>query len=280
MIGGRFHQSLARQAIAMTPQYGEAIADLVKGIGLVDLWGRIGWADVKRRYRRTALGPFWSSFSLAVFVVAMGLVWANLWNINPKEYLPYLASGMLTWALLTSFIMEGCNVFVSAEGLIKQMRINYTMLLCAMVWRNVIAFAHNLIVYVPLYIYGGLPLSANILLVIPGLFFLCLNGLWIGLVLGILCARYRDIQQVVTSLLQISMFVTPIFWSPAQLKGRQIVIVDYNMLYHYVEIVRDPMLGQPPSLRSWLMVGLATIVGWSFAIFLFSRFRRRIPYWV
>jgi lipopolysaccharide transport system permease protein len=269
-----------KQAIAMNPHYGEAVADLIEGVGLVDLWGRMGWADIRRRYRRTVLGPFWSSFSLAVFVSTMGFVWATLWKINPKEYLPYLASGMLTWQLLTAFITEGCQVFVAAESLIKQLRINYTMLLCAMVWRNLIAFAHNFVVYVPVFIYSGLPLSANVLMVIPGLIFLCLNGVWMSLVLGILCARYRDVQQVVATLLQVLIFITPIFWSPAQLAGIQTVLVDYNMLYHYVEIVRDPLLGQPSSARSWLMVGLATVIGWSFAIYLFSRFRRRIAYWV
>ena len=267
----------------MTPQYWEAFTDLFEGIRLVDLWARIGWADVKRRYRRTVFGPFWSSFSLAVFVCTMGLVFATLWKIDPKEYLPYLASGMMTWVLLTSFLTEGCTVFIAAEGLIKQQRINHTMLLCAMVWRNLITFAHNLAVYIPIYIYGGLPLTANVLLVVPGIFFLCLNGLWIALVLGMLCARYRDIQQVVATLIQISMFVTPIFWSPAQLAEHsrvQFLFVDYNMLYHYVEIVRSPLLGQLPSANSWLMVVLATILGWALAIFLFSRFRRRIAYWL
>ncbi len=264
----------------MTPQYGEAVAELIEGVGLVDLWGRMGWADVKRRYRRTIFGPFWSSVSLAIFVLAMGTTFAALWNLDPKEYLPFLTSGMMTWLLLSAFITEGCQVFVAAEGLIKQLRINYTMLLCTMIWRNLIAFAHNFVVYVPIYIYGGLPLSANVLWAVPGVVFLCINGMWIALVLGILCTRYRDIQQVVGALLQISIFVTPIFWSPAQLSGRLTVLVDYNMLYHYVEIVRDPLLGQPPSIRSWMMVGFATVAGWGLALFLYGRFRRRIAYWL
>jgi homopolymeric O-antigen transport system permease protein len=275
-----FFRNPALQTIAMTPQYGEAVADLFEGIGLVGLWGRMGWAEIKRRYRRTVFGPFWSTLSLAIFVGSMGFVWATLFKIDPKQYLPYLASGMLTWVLFTAFITEGCMVFIAAENLIKQQRINYTMLLCAMVWRNLITFAHNIVVYVPVYIYGGLPLTANVLMAIPGLVFLCLNGMWIALVLGILCARYRDMQQVVATLLQVSIFVTPIFWSPAQLTGRSMVFVNYNLLYHYVEIVRDPLLGQRPSAWSWFMVAIATVVGWSLAIFLFSRFRRRIPYWL
>jgi ABC-type polysaccharide/polyol phosphate export permease len=160
------------------------------------------------------------------------------------------------------------------------LRISYMMLVCSLIWRNLIAFIHNLVIYIPICIYGQVPVNIYTLAVIPGLFFLCLNGAWIVIVLGLLCARFRDTQQVVLSLLQISMFVTPILWSPKLLKGRAVVLVDYNMIYHYIVIVRDPLLGQPPSAWSWFMVIVATIVGWAFTLYLYSRFQRRIAYWL
>jgi ABC-type polysaccharide/polyol phosphate export permease len=264
----------------MTPHYAEALADITHGVSLVEMWGRMGWADVKRRYRRTAIGPFWQSLSLLIFVLAMSVVWASLFHMDVKEYLPYLNSGMMVWWLISAFITEGSLVFVSAEALIKQLKISYMMLICAMVWRNLIAFAHNLLIYIPVYFYAGLPINRYLLLAIPGLVVLCINGVWIALVLGMLVARYRDVQQIVASFLQIALFITPIFWSPAQLTGPKTLLVKLNMLYHYVEIVRDPLLGKPPSAESWAMVALATICGWSLALFLFARFRRRIAYWV
>jgi ABC-type polysaccharide/polyol phosphate export permease len=264
----------------MTPHYGEALADIAHGVTLVDMWGRMGWADVKRRYRRTVIGPFWQSLSLLIFVLAMSVVWASLFNMNVKEYLPYLNSGMMVWMLLSAFITDGSAIFISAEGLIKQLKISYTMLICAMLWRSLITFAHNLAIYVPIYLLAGLPINGYLLLAIPGLAILCLNGAWIAFVLGMLVARYRDVQQIVASFLQIALFITPIFWSLDQLTGTKTLLVHLNILYHYVEIVRDPLLGKPPSLESWLVVGFATICGWSVALYLFARFQRRIAYWV
>jgi ABC-type polysaccharide/polyol phosphate export permease len=288
IVAGRTDHSLgaangcreARISPPMNPNYVEAIADIIRGVWMVDLWGRMGWQDIKRRYRRTVFGPLWSSLSLAIFVTTLGFVWANLWKLDPKEYLPFLCSGMLVWVLFSAFIMEGCSIFVSHEGLIKQLGVSYTMLICAMIWRNLLVFAHNFIIYIPVYIYSRLPVTGYMLLAIPGLVVVSLNGAWIAMVLGLLCARFRDIQQVVASFLQVSMFVTPILWSPAQLSGRSRVLVDYNMLYHYVEIVRDPLLGKPPSSWSWFMVGLSTVLGWALALYMFSRFRRRIAYWL
>lgn len=264
----------------MTQHYAEAIHDIIQGVISYPMWGRLGWQDIRRRYRRTIIGPFWTTLSLAIFIVMLGIVWANLWKLDPKAYLPFLSSGMLAWVFFSALITEGCTTFIAVESLIKQLRISYTLLVCALVWRNLLVFAHNFAIYVFVCLYAGLWPNWNTLLVIPGLAVLCINGVWIALMLGLLCARYRDIQQVVTSILQVAMFVTPIFWQPSQLTGRAILFADYNLLYHYVEIVRDPLLGKPPSAWSWLIVTAATIVGWTTTLCLFSRFRHRIPYWL
>jgi lipopolysaccharide transport system permease protein len=95
-----------------------------------------------------------------------------------------------------------------------------------------------------------------------------------------LCTRFRDISQLLTNLLQISMFLTPIFWLPEQLGGRFSFIVDYNILYHYIEMVRRPLLGQAPSAWSYCYVLLFTALGWSLAVYLLKRFRHRLPYWL
>ncbi len=264
----------------MNPNYSESLVDIFAGARMYPMWGRIGWAEIRRRYRRTIFGPFWSSISLAIFTVSMGLVWANLWKIDPHEYLAFLSSGLLVWVLLTSFMTDGCVIFISSETLIKQLPVTYSMLVYALIWRNLIIFGHNLLIYIPTFLYSGAAPNWNMLLIVPGLALLCFNGMWIALLLGILCARYRDIQQVVSSLIQISMFVTPIFWSPSQLAGRVVYLVDANLLYHYVAIVREPMLGHAPSAWSWEYVLIVTVIGWSAALYLFSRFRSRIAYWL
>ncbi len=160
-----------REHVNMDARYAEAIDDIVSGLRMYDMWGRLGWAEVKRRYRRTMIGPFWSSLSLAVFVAALGIVWSQLWKLNIKEYLPFLTSGLICWLLFSTFVTEGCTVFISNESLIKQLRISYMMLVCALVWRNMVVFLHNLAIYIPICIYGGRQLLVNLytLAAIPGL---------------------------------------------------------------------------------------------------------------
>jgi ABC-type polysaccharide/polyol phosphate export permease len=264
----------------MTPQYDVAVKDIVDGLGDWRMWGRLGSQEVRRRYRRTVIGPFWTTLSLGIFVVALGILWSELWKQNPKTYLPFLCSGMLVWTMLSSIINEGAAAFVSAEGLIKQLRFPYTLLSCSVVWRNVLTFFHNLVIFGLVCIYAHVPLTWATLLAVPALVLIFVNGIWIVTLVGLLCSRFRDIQQVIISILTVSMFVTPIFWSPDQLGPRFRRFVDYNVLYHYVDILRSPLLGQAPSVYSWKVVIAGTLLGWVLTLYLYSRFRRRIPYWL
>jgi len=257
-----------------------AYIDVVAGMGAIDIWGRLGWRETKRRYRRTAFGPFCTTVSLAFFITTLGLVWSNLWHKDPRTFLPYLTSGMLCWVFFLAVCTEGCGSFFGYEKLIKQLRISYTLLASAVVWRNIIVFFHNLIIYVLVAIYAGISINWASLLVIPGFALLSLNAVWIVVVLGTMCARYRDFQQLVANILQVSLFLTPIFWSPDQLSGRAAFFAQLNPLYHLIAIVREPLLGQAPTPMNWFVVGLITIVGWTVTLQILTKLRHRIVYWL
>lgn len=264
----------------MTPQYDLAINDIAHGALHWRMWSRMGWQDIRRRYRRTRIGPFWTSLSLALFVVTLGILWARLWHQDPHTYLPYLCSGMVTWVFIAAIVSEGCTTFVANETLIKTLPFPYTLLSCVVVWRNFVVFLHNALIFVGVAIYARIPLTADTLLILPGLLLVGLTGIWVATLLGLFCLRFRDIQQLVASLLQVAMFVTPIFYAPDQLQGEMANIVRYNPLFHYVEVVRLPMMGMAPSSYSYAVTGGCTLFGWVFTLYVYSRFRRRLPYWL
>jgi ABC-type polysaccharide/polyol phosphate export permease len=257
-----------------------ALIDIFAGIQAINIWSRLGWRDTKRRYRRTVFGPFWTTASLAVFVLTLGLIWANLWGQDPKTYLPYLTAGMVCWNLFLAICTEGGASLIAQERLIKQLRISYTLLACTTVWRNVIVFFHNIIIYVVVCIYSGTSITWATLLFIPGFVLFCANAIWIVALLGAVCTRYRDIQQLVGTLLQISMFLTPILWTPDQLKGRMVLLANLNPLYHLIAIVRDPLLGKAPDPLQWIVALAIAIVGWTLLIRIMAKLRHRFVYWL
>jgi ABC-type polysaccharide/polyol phosphate export permease len=258
-----------------------ALEDLAQGFLKFELWGRIGWLEVKRRYRRTMLGPFWSSATLAVYTIAVGIVGAGLWHQDVRDYLPYLASGMIVWTLISIIITEACTLFVAGHALFRNVKFEYSVLAYALVWRNFVVFAHNVAVYalIVLVLKSSL-LSPMTLMAIPGLFLILANGVWIALLAGMLCLRYRDVQPMVQTAIQILMLITPIFWLPDTLVGSlRLVFVQLNPIYHLIDIVRAPLLAQSPTLSSYFFVMAMTIVGWVITYVIFRKFRDRISYW-
>jgi ABC-type polysaccharide/polyol phosphate export permease len=255
--------------------------DLIGGVSKAELWGRIGWLEVKRRYRRTILGPFWGSSTLAVYTIAVGLVGSGLFKQNVHEYLPYLSSGMIVWTLISTIILEACTLLIAGNALFRNVRFEYSILAYALVWRNFVIFMHNFVVFglITLVLKPEL-LGPKILIAIPSLILVLINGVWIALLVGILCLRYRDIQPIIQTFIQIAMLTTPIFWVATSLSGLQLLIfVQLNPIYRLIEVVRSPLLGEVPASADYAAVALITIIGWCSTYYLFRRFRKRISYW-
>jgi ABC-type polysaccharide/polyol phosphate export permease len=258
-----------------------AAGDLLRGLQRRELWGRLGWLDVRRRYRRTTIGPFWTSITLAVYVLTVGTVGAAIWHQDIYDYLPFLVSGMIVWTLVSSIVTESCTLFIAGQSLFRNIRFDYSILAYALVWRNFLVLLHNLVVYflVVLVLKPSL-LSFTAILALPGLALVLLNGVWVSLLFGIVCLRFRDVPPLVSSALQISMLITPLFWPADTLTGiKRFVFVDLNPLFHVVEVVRAPLVGRVPDAISYGVMIAMTIGGWWLTYAMFKRFRKRIPYW-
>jgi lipopolysaccharide transport system permease protein len=104
--------------------------------------------------------------------------------------------------------------------------------------------------------------------------------LWTGYVAAMICVRYRDIIQVITTWLSVFFFLTPVFWKPDFLPERFRFIVDYNPLAQFLELLRNPFLGLPVSLHAWMFTIAVALGGWLVALPVIGRYQRRIIFWM
>ena len=253
--------------------------DLGAGISLWRLWVMLGWNDILQRYRRSILGPFWLTASMAIMVIALGVLYAELFRQPINDFLPFICVGLLVWSLLSSFFLEGGTLLIGSESYIKQIKLPYTVYAFRSTWSKVIIFGHNVIIYFGVLLYFQIWPGAVALLAIPGLMIVVLNGLLANLFIGMISARFRDVPQVIASVVQIIFFVTPIFWKPDLVKSRPF-ITDLNPFFHLIEIVRAPMLGSMPSTKTFVAVALITLVNLAISGIFFVRYRARVAYWV
>ncbi len=239
----------------------------------------LGWHDIRQRYRRSVLGPFWITFSNAITIIALGVVYSTIFKQEFSEYLPGLAVGLMIWQFIGISFTEGAASIISSGAIIKQMNIPYTIHIAKQVWRNFIVLLHGTPVILFILIIFNRTINTTLLLLIPGLILLFFISLWINIILGIICTRFRDIPPIINNFIQIVFFITPVMWSP-KILGEYIWIAEWNPLFHLIEIIRQPILGSNSSARSWIIAILFCAGAFFLAQFLMKKFRNRIPYWL
>jgi ABC-2 type transport system permease protein len=291
--------------------FARAFADLRDGFANRGLWGHLGWQDIKQRYRRSVIGPFWITITQGVIALGLGLLYSQLFHIPVGTFLPYISTGFIIWGFISGCLTEGMDTFIANEGLIKQLPAPLSVYVLRTVWRQTLMLAHNMIVYVIIVAIFFTNLDHRYSLntgncdpgftgichpglgwysfsAIPGLVFLAINAGWVTLLLGIISTRYRDIPQVINSIIQLLFYLTPIVWPIDQLQtggvrsgnSWALPFVNANPLFHFVQVVRAPLIGQAVSIKSWYVVIAITIVGWVLALVAMRNYRARVSYWV
>ena len=253
--------------------------DAYQGFLAWRLWSALGWNDIRQRYRRSVLGPFWITISMGVLVTVLGYIYSHIFKMELQTYLPFLALGFIFWGFIATTITESCEAFRENNQIIKQVKVPYSVHILRVLWRNLVVLLHTISIFIPICIIFGLLPSPAVLLVIPGLLLLCVNLAWIGLFLAVLSTRFRDVSLIVGMFVQIAMFATPIMW-PVSSVGDNTLIVDINPVYHLIELVRAPLLGHSPGQLSWVVSVCMALGGSLLALSVFQASRRQIVYWL
>ncbi|WP_439577388.1 ABC transporter permease [Elioraea sp.] len=257
-----------------------AATDLVRGAQAWPTWVLLGASDIRQRYRRSRIGQFWITISLAVFVASIGSIYALLFRQPAGEYIPTLAVNFVVWSFISGTITDSTATFVQAAGYLRQDALPKTIFVLRALSRNVIILAHNVIVIPVVFLLFLVMPNAAVLLVIPGLVLLLAAGFAAVLIFSILSTRFRDLPQIIQSLLQIAFFLTPVMWRPEQLPDSARFIVDVNPFAAFLRIVAEPILGRVPDALAYANALAVTAILFALALPLFARFRARIVYWI
>jgi ABC-type polysaccharide/polyol phosphate export permease len=255
-----------------------AAADVAEGARLWPQWYTLGNLDIRLRFRRTGLGPLWTTLSFLILALALGFVYSAVFGEDVRLYLPYVVLGLFAWSFLSTTLQEACDTFVHADWVLKQLYLPRTSLVYRTLWRNLLLLGFNLLAVVAVLAGCGVPAGPSSALALAGLMLLCLNLAWLSLLLAIATARFRTVSRLVHTAMPIGMLVTPVIWRPESPQLREIAA--FNPLFHAVELVRGPMLGTAPGPATWLGAAALASIGSVVALLLFARARPRLTYWL
>lgn len=258
---------------------GGRLGDVALAIKARELWTFLAWQDIRLRYRRSKIGPFWITLSMSIFCLSLGAVYSQLFNADLREYLPFLAVGFVVWALMSGMVNEFPNAFVDSAAYIKDVRVNPFSILFRLVTRHLITFLHNALIIVAVFAWFGIFPGWTALWALPGLILVVLNLTAAGVSLSLFGARFRDVAPITQSLVQVLFFITPLTWFPKLLPA-DAWIVAANPFAHYLDLTRSPLLGETPALQSWAVATLTLLLFGAIAAWLYARKAARIPFWV
>ncbi|NNM58458.1 MAG: ABC transporter permease [Legionellales bacterium] len=254
--------------------------DIADSIFRYQIWFLLGWQDIKLRYRRSTIGPFWLTLSMAVTIYSMGFLYAKLFHVKLVDYYPYLTVGMISWQFISSIVNESTQGFLQAESFLKEMKLPAPVFIMRMIFRNFLILLHNLPVYIPIIFIFHIKLNLYFLLFIPALLLIILNGFVYGTLLAFLGARFRDVGQIVASLIQVIFFITPIMWSTSALTPQDAALVQKNPFAIFIELLRAPLLGTTAPVSDYLFACISGIIGLILLMLLYPRYKSRLIYWL
>jgi len=238
--------------------------------------------ELKRKYRRTILGTFWQTAAFGFFILLMGIVWSKVWNANIAEFLPYLSSGIITWTFISSSMNDSCLSITAGEGYIKNYQIEPLVFPLTAVIRNFLNLLHNLVIYIVILVYfqRGIDYDAlvaffiGLCILMPSTYFTCA-------VISYVVVRFRDVQQLIALFTQVALFVTPIFFETKNVGGGASKwYFDYNLLYQFAKLIREPLLNRLPDYWTYFFTILYLIFSYIIYKIILKKYTHRIVYWI
>jgi ABC-type polysaccharide/polyol phosphate export permease len=259
---------------------GQGLADIRQGLEDWRIWWMLAWNDVRRRYRRSGLGQFWLTLSMALTIGGLGFVYSRLFHIDLTSYLPYITVAFVNWAIISSLIIDNCTAFSENESLLRHVFLPRSLLIFRVMARTFVVAAHNVVIIPIVFAFYRVGVNANILWLAVGLLLVIANGFWFGFFLAIVCARFRDVPQIVTSIMQVVFFITPVMFKPGQIAHGGISVLQWNPFASLLEVLTAPMLGMRPSDFALISCTIIAAVGFLVLIPFAGRYAPRAVYWL
>ena len=266
--------------MAVLTETAGALRDIQLGWQRREGWWALSRQTIKISYRRTTLGPIWITIQQLAFILGISLLYSQLFKVKSGDLVPLVAFGISFWGLLTSCITGASSNFIQQSQAITSSTLPISFYVYSTVSQQLLTFLHSAVVLIPFaFIFGTSPRLICLITIPLAITFAAINGFALGLWLGPLSARYRDISASIPIILQLAMFLSPIFWAPSLLADRD-WIVNYNPIAWMIETFRSPILGGPIQLELWIKFAIFTITNMVLGVTVLGRVRNKISYWI
>ena len=258
-----------------------ALNDFFSILKKVNLWAFLGYFDLKLKYRRAFLGPWWVVIGMAISAGLMCMLWSTIFNLDWKEYLSYLFSGFIIWIYISNQISESPEIFFKESArLIKSYPNPPLFYVFRKCFLNLLVFMHHIPLIIIICLFVQTDFNIRTVLTMPiGILLVFLNFIFLSSILGILAARFKDIDPTVKALMPPMLLLTPVLWNPEML-GEFSYFIYFNPFTYFISVIRNDLIGLSFDIYIWLGMIFITIINLVIFIILYHKKRNRIIFWI
>ena len=265
---------------------GDFRRELLESFRHPDFWAMSSWLDIIVRARRSRMGIVWLLAPSIIYVFGMGTFFAAMRpvgsGITMGEHFAHVALGMMVFRVLISTIIGSASIFIGNQAFILDGHVRLTDYLLKALAKAFFDMCMYLpAVAVTLWLAGGVE-SLGLLTTLPALVLIYINCLWISALFAVIGARFPDLGQLMATVSIFTFILTPIIWYPEMMPEGSLrgALMRFNPLYHFVEVFREPLLGNAVDPSSLWYVGVTTVLGLVVSILVYRRYARYVPLWI
>jgi lipopolysaccharide transport system permease protein len=263
--------------VEYSPAPASSFDDIRAALSRPRLWHFLARREIARQFDRTILGLLWVPVNVLIHVAFLGFIFSKL--LGGGKYLPHVAIGFAVWTTFARGISEAANLWPSSQMYLRHLNVPLSLFVVKLVWKVILVLGLTLPVGLAFCLLDGVYPSTMALLALPGGALYIANLPWMLTLVSVLGVRFRDLARFVPNFLYVAYLSTPILWQRDRL-GEYAWIADYNPLYHLIELIRAPILGDAADPASWVVALGMAVVGNAVALLVFAGVRRKVVLWL
>lgn len=231
--------------------------------------------SLKVKYRRNFLGILWSLLNPLLSITLVSLVFSLVMGLKYTDFILIFFPAFLAWNLFASILTGAMGSLLLNEGLIKKTPIELFVFPLATLMTSSIEFMISFVVLLLISFFIGLTFTVNLLLLPLAFLLLAMFSIGIGLILSIICTKWRDLIHIIGILLQLLFYISPVLYPKDFVLGKNI-FVDYlfaiNPMVYYIDLFRSPIAhASMVSLHTLLMATVFAFISFILGLIVFSK---------
>lgn len=239
----------------------------------------LSWTEIRSRYARSIIGPFWLVLTTAISVLGLGYIWSILFNLDSDVFIPSLTVGLVIWQFIAACVSEAPTCFTIYGSIIRNYSHPIWIYPAALVIKNFIIFLHNLVIVLLVLIMYPPDFGWKTLIIFPAMLLIILVLTQIAIILSFVGARYKDFGAAVIALMSIAFFLSPVIFKPEQL-GVKEYLMWLNPFYYLITIIRDPLTGHSSECFVYYVTLSFVCFASGIIYLLVKRYSSRVLYWI